>query len=38
MTIKFDLIYYILDFLKLGFLWEFEDFEKSSKLDGNEVK
>jgi len=34
MTIKFDLISYI----KLRFLWEFGDFEKSSKHDGIEVK
>jgi len=38
MTIKFDLISYILDFFKLGFLWEFGDFEKSYKHDGIEVE
>jgi hypothetical protein len=38
MTIKFDLISYNLEFFKLGFLWEFEDFEKNSKHDGIEVE
>jgi len=38
MTIKFDLISHNLDFLKLGFLWEFGDFEKNSKHDGIEVE
>jgi len=38
MTIKFDLISYILDFFKLKFLWEFGYFKKSSKHDGIEVE
>jgi len=38
MTIKFDLISHNLDFLKLGFLWEFRDFEKNSKHDVIEVE
>jgi hypothetical protein len=38
MTIKFDLISHNIYFLKLGFLWEFGDFEKNSKHDVIEVE
>ena len=38
MTIKFDLISYILDSLNQGSYEKFGDFEKSSKHDGIEVE